>query len=62
MFLNRPQPKKNKNDKEDKPGPVDRIPTDLIVAKQRNGPTGIINLELVAKYAKFAPLSKSDDN
>ena len=63
LFLNRPQPKKNKNDKEEnkEAGPVENIPTDLIVAKQRNGPTGVIKLELVAKYAKFAPLSKDQE-
>ncbi|MDR2943225.1 MAG: replicative DNA helicase [Treponema sp.] len=58
LFLNREAPKKKKNDEEEKQGPVDIIPTDLIVAKQRNGPTGVVKLELVAKYAKFAPLSK----
>jgi replicative DNA helicase len=59
MFLNREQPKKKKNDnEEEKQGPIDVISTDLIVAKQRNGPTGIVKLELVTKYAKFAPLSK----
>ena len=64
LFLNIPQPKKNKNNKEDeKPaGPVDNIPTDLIVAKQRNGPTGVVKLELVAKYAKFAPLAKDQES
>jgi len=63
LFLNRPQPKKNKNDKEENKevGPVENIPTDLIVAKQRNGPTGVVKLELVAKYAKFAPLSKDQE-
>ncbi|MCL2264433.1 MAG: replicative DNA helicase [Treponema sp.] len=61
LFLNRPQPKKNKNDKEDeKPVSLDVIPTDLIVAKQRNGPTGEIKLQLASKYAKFAPLSKDN--
>jgi replicative DNA helicase len=59
LFLNKEPPKKKKNDKEDeKQGPVDLIPTDLIVAKQRNGPIGVVKLELVTKYAKFAPLSK----
>jgi len=59
LFLNREQPKKTKKDKEDeKPGPVDIIPTDLIIAKQRNGPTGIVKLEMVTKYAKFTPLAK----
>jgi replicative DNA helicase len=59
LFLNREPPKKKKNDNdEEKQGPIDVIPTDLIVAKQRNGPTGSVKLELVTKYAKFAPLSK----
>jgi len=59
LFLNREASKKKKNDKEEeKQGPVDVIPTDLHIAKQRNGPTGLVKLELVAKYAKFAPLSK----
>jgi len=59
LFLNREAPKKKKNDKEDeKQGPIDVIPTDLIIAKQRNGPTGVVKLELVTKYAKFASQSK----
>ena len=59
LFLNRDASKKKKNDKEDeKQGPIDVIPTDLHIAKQRNGPIGVVKLELVTKYAKFAPLSK----
>ena len=59
LFLNREAPKKKKNDnEEEKQGPIDTISTDLIVAKQRNGPTGVVKMELVTKYAKFAPLSK----
>ncbi len=59
LFLHREMPKKKKNDKgEEVPQSNDFIPTDLIVAKQRNGPTGTIKLELVSKYAKFAPLAK----
>jgi len=58
LFLNRPQPKNRKNKEEEAPGPVDFIPTDLIIAKQRNGPTGVIKLDLVTKYAKFAPPAK----
>ena len=59
MFLNREPPKKKKGDKEEeKQVTSDVIPTDLIVAKQRNGPTGVVKLELVSKFAKFAPLSK----
>ena len=56
LFLNREPPKKSNKDKEEKtPPPVDVIPTDLIVAKQRNGPTGVVKLDLVTKFAKFTP-------
>jgi len=55
LFLNREPPKKAKKDDEPQQI-VDLIPTDLIVAKQRNGPTGVVKLELVTKYAKFTPV------
>jgi len=58
LFLNRELPKKNKKDEGDSQMPVDIIPTDLIIAKQRNGPIGVVKLELVTKYAKFAALAK----
>ncbi|MDR0464933.1 MAG: replicative DNA helicase [Treponema sp.] len=62
LFLNREQPKKNKKDTEDEnTTPADIIPTDLIIAKQRNGPTGVVKLEMAAKYAKFTPLSKHEN-
>jgi len=58
LFLNREIPKKKK---EGEPAQVsDGIPTDLIIAKQRNGPTGIIKLEMEAKYAKFKPMKKDE--
>jgi len=60
LFLNRPQPPKKKYE-EEKPVSAlndDIVPTDLIIAKQRNGPTGEVKLQLVKKYAKFAPLAK----
>jgi len=61
LFLNREQPKKSrKSNEEENQTPLDVIPTDLIIAKQRNGPTGVVKLEMVTKYAKFAPLSKYD--
>jgi len=63
LFLNREQPKKTKKDKEEeKPVSFDRIPTDLIIAKQRNGPTGVVKLEMNAKYAKFEPPEKEISN
>jgi len=59
LFLNREQPKKSNKDKDEKPAqPSDVIPTDLIIAKQRNGPTGIIKLELITKFAKFTSMMK----
>ena len=59
LFLNREPLKRNKKDKEDEPQQImDMIPTDLIVAKQRNGPTGVVKLELVTKFAKFTPVAK----
>jgi len=62
LLLHREHPKKNKKDKEEeKPVFSDKIPTDLKVEKQRNGPTGIIKLEMIAKYAKFQPALKSNN-
>jgi len=59
LFLNREPPKKSRKEKEEEPQQIlEQIATDLIVAKQRNGPTGVVKLELVAKFAKFAPISK----
>jgi len=40
----------------------DGIERDLILAKQRNGPVGTINLLLRSKFAKFVPLIKTSDN
>jgi len=59
LFLNREQAKKKKNEKEEESqAPVDVYPTDLIVAKQRNGPTGIVKLELKSKVARFIAAAK----
>jgi replicative DNA helicase len=38
------------------------IQRDLILAKQRNGPVGTVNLLLLSKYAKFVSLEKNTDN
>jgi replicative DNA helicase len=59
LFLHREQAKKGKgkNSEEDAAAlNPDAIATDLIVAKQRNGPVGTIKLALESKYARFTPL------
>jgi replicative DNA helicase len=54
LFLHR-EGKKNKKDKDDEAQVNEnRIPTDLIVAKQRNGPVGTIKLDLETQFAKFS--------
>jgi replicative DNA helicase len=58
LFLHRDR----SNKKTDEPfNPDEGIPTDLIMAKQRNGPVGTIKLALMAKYAKYVPVSKEYD-
>lgn len=57
LFLHR-EVKKKKDKEEDEPVHTDVIPTDLIVAKQRNGPVGTVKLELHSRFAKFFPLTK----
>jgi replicative DNA helicase len=61
LFLHRDVKKGKKNEEEEKL-PQDVIPTELIVAKQRNGPVGAIKLELRSRFAKFLPLSKEHDS
>jgi len=62
LLLHREHPKKSKKGEEEKkPVFSDNIKTDLILAKQRNGPTGIIKLEMIAKYAKFGPAPKDNN-
>jgi replicative DNA helicase len=39
----------------DDPAALGTIPTELIIAKQRNGPVGIVNIVFHARFAKFAP-------
>ena len=58
LFLHKRPPPKPKEGEEDKI-PVEGYPTELIIAKQRNGPVGVIELVLQSKYALFAPLEKS---
>ena len=48
MFLHRPR----KDTKEDPTKPID---TELIVAKQRNGPTGTIHIDFIPTYTAYVP-------
>jgi len=59
MFLhNKPPPKPKKGEEEEqKPNPDSR-PKELIIAKQRNGPIGFIDLEFKSKFARFVPVEK----
>jgi replicative DNA helicase len=54
MFLHKKQHKKD----EAPPDETDGIPIELIIAKQRNGPIGKIDLVLQSKYTRFMPLAK----
>jgi replicative DNA helicase len=56
LFLHREQAKKKKDKDEEEKTPGDIIETELIIAKQRNGPVGAIKFGLQSKYAKFVPL------
>jgi replicative DNA helicase len=50
---------KPKKDGEDEPSSLEGYPTELIIAKQRNGPVGVIDLVLQSRYALFVPQEKS---
>ncbi|GHV86548.1 replicative DNA helicase [Spirochaetia bacterium] len=55
LFLHR----ERETDKENpEAAPGGDIPTDLIVAKNRNGPTGIVNILFRSKFTKYVSLEK----
>ena len=56
IFLHRERGEERKSS-EDRQAPV---PTELIVAKQRNGPVGTVDIIFLPQYTKFATLSKTD--
>jgi replicative DNA helicase len=57
MFLHRERVKKKEDEKVQRDG--EGMHTDLIIAKQRNGPIGTVKLALLSKFAKFVPLVKN---
>lgn len=42
---------------ESEDGPPDSIETELIIAKQRNGPVGIVKMAFIPHYTRFEPLA-----
>jgi replicative DNA helicase len=58
LFLHK-RPQKSKGGEEvEQQVPQEGYPTELIIAKQRNGPVGVINLVLQSKFALFVPEEK----
>ncbi|MFN3787709.1 MAG: DnaB-like helicase C-terminal domain-containing protein, partial [Sulfurihydrogenibium azorense] len=56
LFIHRPEYyKKN-------PSPQEEGLAEIIIAKQRNGPTGVINLAFIKEITKFENLAKTSDN
>jgi replicative DNA helicase len=56
LFLHRDRVDKKTNEPPVVQG--EGIPTDLIIAKQRNGPVGTAKLSFMSRYAKFVPQTK----
>jgi replicative DNA helicase len=61
LFLHKRPLKAKKDGEEEDKTALEGYPTELIIAKQRNGPVGVIELVLQSKYALFAPLEKSKE-
>jgi len=59
MFLHKKPPPKDKKGEEREELPEGCVPTELIIAKQRNGPVGMIDLVLQSKYTRFVPLERA---
>ena len=59
LFLHKRPLKAKKDGEEEDKTALEGYPTELIIAKQRNGPVGVIELVLQSKYALFAPLDKT---
>ena len=53
IFLHR-----NRGEQSDDPDHANNVETELIVAKQRNGPVGTVRIAFVPKYTRFESLSE----
>jgi len=62
LFLHREVKKGKKNEDVEERVNLDTIPVDMIIAKQRNGPVGLVKLSFHTKYARFYPLAQEHNN
>ena len=53
--------KPNASDDEEAPEEGDGVPVNLLIAKQRNGPTGDVNLTFLKPYTRFESAAKVSD-
>jgi replicative DNA helicase len=59
MFLHREREHDKKSTDAPPPNPAEGSKTSLILAKQRNGPVGTVDLVFMSKYAKFESMAKN---
>ena len=59
MFIHRERQKKQDNDDGSNPKDILGIPTKLIVAKQRNGPIGDVELVFLPQFTRFETEDKN---
>jgi replicative DNA helicase len=55
------KPDEGKEDDDDKPQDQEAIPVNLLIAKQRNGPTGDVHLTFFKGYTRFESAAKVSD-
>ena len=55
------KPDEGKEDEDGAPAEVDSIPVNLLIAKQRNGPTGDVHLTFFKGYTRFESAAKVSD-
>ena len=61
-LLYKPLSKSENADDEENSGEQDAVPINLLIAKQRNGPTGDVNLTFLKSYTRFEAAAKVSDD
>ena len=61
-LLYKPLSKSENADDEENSGEQDAVPINLLIAKQRNGPTGDVNLTFLKSYTRFEASAKVSDD